>query len=101
MEGDLFENYFRLPLKLPRVPRVRFSGRTFPVATKFLEDALELTSHEVCGGGWGLLLLLLLLLLLRLLLLLLLLLPLLLLLLLRSKYPTRAIESHSIGSALR
>lgn len=47
IDGALFEDYFRRPLRLKRVPRVRFGGRSFPVSTYYLEDALEMTSHVV------------------------------------------------------
>ena len=47
IEGDLFDRYFRLPLRLRSLPRVRVDGSAFPVATRYLENALALTGHKV------------------------------------------------------
>ena len=46
MDSDLFSRYFSQPLRL-KVPRVRIGGSLNPVATLYLEDALELTGHVV------------------------------------------------------
>ena len=46
MDGDLLEEYFGAALKL-QVPRVVFGGRSFPVTTHHLEEALRITRHVV------------------------------------------------------
>ena len=44
---DLFEQYFAQRLQLRTLPRVRLQGRTYPVATRYLEHAILATQHVV------------------------------------------------------
>jgi len=49
LDADLFHRYFG------GAPSVKFPGRTFPVTELYLEHAMELTQHQVCGRAWILL----------------------------------------------
>lgn len=45
VNAELFSNYFK------RAPVLNVPGRTFPVTTRFLEDAIELTGYDLNKDG--------------------------------------------------
>jgi len=49
MDSSILSDYYKG--EFSRVPRVKVSGRTFPVTTIHLEDALHLTRHTVDPGA--------------------------------------------------
>eukprot|EP00424_Heterocapsa_rotundata_P003814 CAMPEP_0168712406 /NCGR_PEP_ID=MMETSP0503-20121227/43642_1 /TAXON_ID=89963 /ORGANISM="Heterocapsa rotundata, Strain SCCAP K-0483" /LENGTH=63 /DNA_ID=CAMNT_0008758779 /DNA_START=56 /DNA_END=244 /DNA_ORIENTATION=+ len=60
MDKDLFGRYFAVTKGGPNAPSLSVPGRTFPVQTYFLEDALLATKHQLnpsaewaIGGGKG------------------------------------------------